>query len=161
MNLLASDYFESGLLCVCVKDTSGKVLYQNQACLELCGNMASSKCEQGCMRRYTFDSVATDRDEGTRYFSNQLIRDNYFDILFINDRKCLTTLLYPLENKHRAELDHLSDFKLTKREQDIICLVVFGHTNAQIAKELHIAKGTLKKHLNNIHKKLPPEVFSR
>jgi DNA-binding CsgD family transcriptional regulator len=161
VNLLANDFFKSDKLCVCVKDASGTVLHQNQPCLKLCGDMTSSRCEKGCMLRYVCNPEAPDREEGTQHFPNQLMEDEYFDIFFVNDRNCLTSVLYPLKDKHRANIQRLSGYKLTNREEEIIRLVIRGSTNTQIAEAIFITKGTLKKHLNNIHKKVPSDVFPR
>ncbi len=44
--------------------------------------------------------------------------------------------------------------KLSNREQDVLQLVVMGHTNAQIAQKLIIAESTVKRHLRKIFAKL-------
>lgn len=43
---------------------------------------------------------------------------------------------------------------LTEREMEILRLLAAGKTNPQIAAELYLAVGTVKKHLNNIYGKL-------
>ncbi len=43
---------------------------------------------------------------------------------------------------------------LTRRELDVLALVVAGHTNAGIAKELVVSEGTVKFHVKNILRKL-------
>ena len=48
---------------------------------------------------------------------------------------------------------------LTERELELLRLVAAGYSNKQIAQELFLAVGTVKKHLNNIFGKL--EVGSR
>lgn len=48
---------------------------------------------------------------------------------------------------------------LTPREQEVLSLIAAGLTNDDIAAELTLAKGTVKKHLDNIYRKL--EVNSR
>lgn len=50
----------------------------------------------------------------------------------------------------RRELER----KLTQREQEIVRGVSRGLRNGEIAKELHIAEGTVKIHLHNIYEKL-------
>lgn len=161
MKIIADRFFESGRLSVCVKDREGSVLYQNEACLAVCGDMSAAVCEKGCMCCYTPNPDAPEREEGTQYYPNELIEGKYYDFLFINDGEHLTTLLYPLEDRHEADMQDASRYDLTKREQEIIRLVIQGHTNAQIAKKLFISIATLKKHMNNIHKKVPVSVFPR
>lgn len=62
--------------------------------------------------------------------------------------KVLTRLL-PLR-KDKSDLN----FNLTKREEEIVMLVVQGWSNKQISKQLFISDKTVKTHLVNIFKKL-------
>jgi LuxR family maltose regulon positive regulatory protein len=48
---------------------------------------------------------------------------------------------------------------LSQRELELLRLVAAGRTNQEIAEELFLAVGTVKKHLNNIFGKL--EVHNR
>ncbi len=154
-------FLESRKLCLCIKDLETQVLHQNAACLALCGDVFLVKCAKGCMLRYSSTDDDPDREEGTQYYPNQMIGDEYFDILFIHDGENLTTLLYPLEGRQRTDIQHMSEYDLTEREQEIARLVIKGHDNAAIARELCISKTTVKKHLNNIYKKLPADVLLR
>jgi DNA-binding CsgD family transcriptional regulator len=43
---------------------------------------------------------------------------------------------------------------LTDREREVLMLVREGKTNSQIARELWIAHGTVRKHLEHIYRKL-------
>jgi DNA-binding CsgD family transcriptional regulator len=43
---------------------------------------------------------------------------------------------------------------LTTRQRDLLRLVAAGHTNAQIAHRLGISEGTVRTHLQNIHRRL-------
>ncbi len=161
MKVIAERFFDSGKLSVCVKDREGRVLYQNKACLGVCGDSSATVCEKNCMCCYTPNPPVPEREEGTQYYPNEQIEGKFYDILFINDGAHLTTLLYPLEDRHEADMQHVSQHELTKREQEIIRLVIQGCRNGEIAEKLFISKATLKKHMNNIHKKLPASVFPR
>jgi DNA-binding CsgD family transcriptional regulator len=44
--------------------------------------------------------------------------------------------------------------QLTAREREIVALVAEGKTNAEIAAELWVTPGTVKKHLENVYLKL-------
>ena len=44
--------------------------------------------------------------------------------------------------------------KLTKRELEILNLLVTGQTLTSIAKGLHISQNTMKTHLKNLYRKL-------
>lgn len=50
--------------------------------------------------------------------------------------------------------DPLRQFVLTPREADVLLSLVAGNTNAQIARELDVAPGTVRKHLERIYRKL-------
>ncbi|WP_441339453.1 response regulator transcription factor [Oscillatoria sp. FACHB-1407] len=44
----------------------------------------------------------------------------------------------------------LQDHPLTKRELDVLRLIVDGYTNAAIAQKLYLSVGTIKTHVRNI-----------
>lgn len=43
---------------------------------------------------------------------------------------------------------------LTRREKEVLALIVHGHSNAQIGEKLNISMGTVKNHLKKIYEKL-------
>ena len=49
---------------------------------------------------------------------------------------------------------HLESFGITEREAQVLDHVARGRSNAEIAGELNVAPGTVKKHLDNIFEKL-------
>ncbi|MDX1437428.1 MAG: LuxR C-terminal-related transcriptional regulator, partial [Anaerolineales bacterium] len=57
---------------------------------------------------------------------------------------------------HQAEPGREPDFpvSLSARELEVLALVGAGHSNREIAAELHITTGTVKRHLFNIFRKL-------
>lgn len=55
------------------------------------------------------------------------------------------------ENQVKAFCEY---YKLTKRESEILRLVLFGKKNQEIADELFISVGTVKSHIYSIYKKL-------
>jgi DNA-binding CsgD family transcriptional regulator len=55
---------------------------------------------------------------------------------------------------HTRVRDNAMLARLTAREREILDLVAAGHTNPQIAAVLHLATGTVRKHLDNIYAKL-------
>ena len=48
----------------------------------------------------------------------------------------------------------LLDDPLSERELEVLTLLASGRTNAEIAKDLFVAVGTVKSHVNNIYRKL-------
>ena len=44
--------------------------------------------------------------------------------------------------------------RLTRREKEVLALIVAGYSNQQIASELVITLGTAKRHISNIYRKL-------
>jgi len=56
--------------------------------------------------------------------------------------------------KVMSEPDHVL---LSRRETEVLELVAFGMCNAQIATELYISEGTVKRHLTNAYAKLGAE----
>ncbi len=46
------------------------------------------------------------------------------------------------------------DFELTPREGEVLVLLAYGRTLSIIARDLHIAKGTARTHIENIYRKL-------
>jgi DNA-binding NarL/FixJ family response regulator len=43
---------------------------------------------------------------------------------------------------------------LSERELEVLALLTSGRTNSEIARDLHVAVGTVKSHVNNIYRKL-------
>ena len=75
--------------------------------------------------------------------------------------RALLTLLRP--HLHQAYLDaerrrHPVP-ELTPRQWQLMDLLAAGHTNAQIARRLGVSEGTIRKHLENIYRRL--QVSSR
>lgn len=137
-------------LGTCVKDMNREVSFQNNLCLEKCGNMLGKICTKGCMSSY-FPLP------GMSIIKNSIIDNQIVDAVVINNGQSLTTLLYAAEEKEEATLEKtkLSAFDLSKSEIVIFMKVLEGKSNNQIIKELFISKSTIKTHLNNIYKKLP------
>jgi len=54
-----------------------------------------------------------------------------------------------------CSLDEIAErFKLTKREKELVQLVYQGHTNPEISELLNISTGTVKRHTQNIYRKM-------
>jgi DNA-binding CsgD family transcriptional regulator len=70
--------------------------------------------------------------------------------------RALLTLLRP--HLHQAYLDAKRRChpvpRLTPRQWELLRLVAAGHTNAQIARQLGVAEGTVRIHLGNVYERL-------
>ena len=51
-------------------------------------------------------------------------------------------------------LEEEPDEALSERETEILVLAARGHSNDQIAYELHLAPATVKRHLANVYQKI-------
>jgi DNA-binding CsgD family transcriptional regulator len=76
--------------------------------------------------------------------------------------RAMLTLLRP--HLHQAYLDaelrrQGTTPELTRRHWELLQLIAAGHTNRQIARRLGLAEGTVRKHLENIYRRL--QVTSR
>jgi DNA-binding CsgD family transcriptional regulator len=140
-------------LGTCIKSSDKQVLFQNDLCLNICGNMVGKICNKGCMNAYA-------AVQGMTTIKNSEVENVLVDAVVINNGETLTTLIYPLVKSAEQlenEKNHLMTFGLTKSEIIIFSLVMKGIKNVNIQKELFISKATLKTHLNNIYKKLPED----
>lgn len=142
-------------LGVCLKTKEKKVLYQNESCLNTCGDMQGQICNKGCMESYAPVS-------GMSLMKNYCVANgpqiDLVDAVVINHQDTLTTLLYHHDYSAKEDTqlkEELLSFGLTKSELAIFLRVQKGMKNSDIIKEFFISKSTLKTHLNNIYKKLP------
>jgi DNA-binding CsgD family transcriptional regulator len=75
---------------------------------------------------------------------------------FCERDRALLTLLRP--HLHQAYLDaerrRGGSPQLTPRHRQVLHLLAAGHTNAQIARRLNLSEGTVRKHLENIYRRL-------
>lgn len=60
----------------------------------------------------------------------------------------------PAERPEEAPEDSSLPESLSERELEVLRLVASGKTNAEVARELFVAVGTVKAHANNIYRKL-------
>ena len=68
------------------------------------------------------------------------------------DHKVMQRLAMLMSGKQEASV--ATEFaQMTKRESEILSLMVQGYTNQQIAKELYISEGTVKNYISGIYDK--------
>lgn len=152
-------FFASDNVGICLKDPDGRVLYQNQSCRKLCGNQQGLKCEDGCMLLYK-KGTPGQSPLPTQVFPSQNIDGAPVDVIMISDGEVLVTLLVNQRDKVAADIEYFKKYHLSKREEEILKLVLEGKPNAEIAKTLFISPATVKTHINNIYKKIPNHTLS-
>ena len=75
-------------------------------------------------------------------------------IIYANEYT-LEKILYELSRKYAEnEIEYYIERPLSKREIEVMKLVIAGKSNSEIAKELYITKNTVKAHMSNIMEKL-------
>ena len=146
--------FKQEGLGVCIKDNGGKVLYQNEASKRICGNCEGANCEKGCMLLYRREDEKK-AQVGSQTFQGVDIGGELCQVVMINDGKSLITFLLGLREKIQADMKYFDQYSLSKREFEILELVLQGLNNHAIGKKLFISVATVKTHLNKIYKKIP------
>jgi two-component system, NarL family, nitrate/nitrite response regulator NarL len=58
------------------------------------------------------------------------------------------------ELRQQAKQEHVERFNLTRRELEVVGLIVKGLSNREIAKQFQLSEETVKRHLSNIFEKL-------
>ena len=151
--------FGNNTVGFCLKDKSGKVLFQNNLSIELCGNQSMKICDKGCMLLYEKE-IGGKTPIGSQVFHSKDIDNELCDVILINDGEQLITFLVVLKDKIESDIEYFKKYKLSAREIEVLELVLKGQSNPEIAKALFISKSTLKTHLNKIYKKIPDHVFT-
>ncbi len=150
----------SEALALCIKSPEAKVLKQSASCKMLCGDESGRICDKGCMallKRRSDQSIPL----GMQSFPAQSIGNQTVDIVVINDGSALITIMMSLENDLEIQSKRIESCGLTRRESEISALVLRGKTNREIAKTLHIALSTVKKHLYSIYQKIPDHEITK
>jgi DNA-binding CsgD family transcriptional regulator len=154
MKAILEHTFNDDNFAVCVKDSNGKVLMQNPLCSGICGDYTNTVCDIGCMELYAKDESHQWNEWGSRIYNNTFVHNAFYDITLLCSNDYLITFLQPLKEKYKMALAYYKDKKLTKRELEVISLIVQGKSNQTICGQLSVSMATLKTHLNNIYKKI-------
>jgi DNA-binding CsgD family transcriptional regulator len=140
-------------IAVCVKDNNKQVLEQNDLCRDICGDCLGQSCEKGCMLLYAEDDSHQWKAWGSRLYKNKLMHGAFFDVTLLCSDKHIVTFLQPLKDKYEMALTYYKSKGLTRRESEIISMIVRGVSNADICRQLAISRTTLRTHLNNVYRK--------
>ena len=105
------------------------------------------------MSKESFTSAINDIIEGKYYFHPSLTKDiidGYLDLL---DR-----IKYGRSRNDRGDKRNpMSPYNITKRELEVVHLIVNGMNNERMAETLQVSEKTIKNHLSSIFKKLNAE----
>jgi DNA-binding CsgD family transcriptional regulator len=74
-------------------------------------------------------------------------------LFFLLYQKLYYTTISPEEAEKRWQMEYVSRFGLSAREQEIFSFIVQGMSNTEIANTLYITESTVKFHVSNIFKK--------
>lgn len=138
---------------VCIKDTKRKVLFQNDVSKQLCDDKAGQVCSLNC----------TEMDKELKgichtSMKNQLkFKDKFVNAVFHKDGNQVTTFMFP-SNQIEVIFQKPEIQALSKREQEVVRMILMGLSNNEIAEKLFISRLTVKTHINNIYKKIPQEI---
>ncbi|WP_413557237.1 helix-turn-helix domain-containing protein [Bdellovibrio sp. HCB209] len=149
-------------LGICTRNGSNEVIFQNEVSQKMCGpkvggSCTSASCSEMCKQ---VESAAPVQD-GMKLFKAQHVEGNLVDVMMVKDGDNMMTMLYPIQNeaeKAAAQQAFFVNKGLTPSEIRIMQMAMQGMTNQAIADKLFISKATLKTHLNNAYKKLPPSM---
>jgi DNA-binding CsgD family transcriptional regulator len=153
MRTLLEESLQAGDIAVCVKDAHKRVLMQDDKCRSICGDQLGRVCEEGCMALYASDRQQQWKDRGARLYTNSRIYGSFHDVTLLHSGERIITFLQPLKDNYEKALAYYRDKGLTRREGEVIGLIIHGITNTDICKRLSISRATLRTHLNNIYRK--------
>lgn len=74
-------------------------------------------------------------------------------LFFLLYQKLYNPVTSPEEAEKRRQMEYVSRFSLSAREQEIFSLIIQGMSNMEIANALYITESTVKFHVGNIFKK--------
>lgn len=145
---------------ICIQSKDGFILERNPISVSTCGQF----CEQCCVNKLkerhgdSFDEKMT----GFQFVAKETTKENKvadFVVSVLGDK--IATLVYPLDCELETAMQKYVHYNLTPSQKKILSLVLRGHKNQVIADRLFISKSTLKKHLNNIYRKIPESMRPR
>lgn len=156
-SLVAGADSENGV-GVCIKDSSRMVKFQNDACILKCGLLTGKVCTKGCMEKFEQTLEGTKKQDGIYNFLDINVDGVIVDSCIVKTGDSLTTLFHQRTSDLRDRIREYSMYGLSKREVEILKLVLERKTRKEITNGLCISLSTLKTHMNNIYKKLPSEL---
>lgn len=118
------------------------------------GNLESLYHVQMFQKKYKHVPLIAIFDTGSRLVLNESIEHL---MALISDKEGYhvgSNVDHSLPIAERIDLRLQEQVKLTKRQIDVLKLLVYGKSNKQIARDLHLAEGTVKLHCMAIFKEI-------
>lgn len=166
-------------VCICDDDEVGKVLL-DQHCIVFCDcdkkdvNSYCTKLERSAGLNGNSPSIALLNVDAGRDLTDEVIRFGIQGIFYSDDKfdnitkglgkilegECWLSrdLLVQSLEMVRKQAHHggnkINSHMLTKREVEILQLIVVGFSNHDIAEKLFISTNTVKTHVSNLYKKI-------
>ena len=143
----------------------GEIVITNNAIQDNKFSQYHSIIKYGIKSILCFPVIYKEEIKGVCYLDNQLSGfifsvDNIkiLNLLIVQGILSNENTLYQKNNKKiKINENYINnkckEFLLTKREKEIVLLVIKGFTNKEISNNCYISISTLKTHLNNIYKK--------
>lgn len=129
----------------CVCDFTGKVLEQSSKCQNICGERLGQTCHDGCR-----EHLGLHKDSDALLLKNRQFHEGTFHISTFREDEREFIFLYPAVKKH----NYFEFNILTRKEKEVVELMLKGFTNSEILARLSITRATLKTHINHIYQKL-------
>lgn len=159
----------SSTIGVCVKDCpsnpdgtglASTVRYQNDACIAICGDWQGERCAGRCMRLLPDVPSCPTLLHGAHVRQTAEMEGEAMDVVLVNDPAgdLLVTLLMPVGHRGERIRADVASYGLSRQETEVIVAVANGQSRAEICRRLCVSKPTLKTHLNNAYRKLPPDL---
>ncbi|MBE0426630.1 MAG: LuxR family transcriptional regulator [Nitrospirae bacterium] len=155
------------------KCPTGLIIFKHKMDIIYCNRKASSflKCfelpeEIKTISRRIFDAIRARKlgelFPGEIYFRKKLngSASNWLFRIYIYEKTdpLVYVLIFEETVSNKLDMNGIrQEFKLTRRETDILRLVLDGYKNTEIAVELEISEQTVKDHLSNIYSKTGTE----
>lgn len=140
-------------------DDCFKVHYANSAakdyCAELCKKQRRTTYLDSFIKQHFIDieDIYWRFGMEKEIFSNSMQKFKMKVVASVNKETTMYTVyLFPQNLNNKNRLNFIYD--LTKREKELIPLILAGFTNQEIADKLYISLSTVKTHIENIYSKL-------
>lgn len=147
------DYFDQSENIVCLRK-GDKVIFQNDSSIRACQVENKNQCEQRCLPLLKEAERSRPSKNCFIHLENKVIEGQSYQFICFKEAPFTLTVLISEDVQSKYLKPFYQDKGLTPREIEIKILKDFGLKNEEISKNLYISLSTVKKHINNISRKL-------